>query len=184
MGELKALSKLKMAGKLHYWRGTIEIDEHELHAICDEIQAEHEQAVAATLGYEANPDGLPVGLTISDDGNLLNWRGENYVRQSTLSGGKLTADDVRETIDKHWHDLPAEYDMPEATALPEYSYDWQAIVDELNSRAERTCECIMCAYFENKSTCGAYCNYFDRELGDDYDGGCTWGVLSGCKAVS
>jgi hypothetical protein len=47
MAELKALSKLKMAGKLHYWRGTIEIDEHELHAICDEIQAEYDRAVAA-----------------------------------------------------------------------------------------------------------------------------------------
>lgn len=29
MGELRALSKFKMAGKLHYWRGTIEISEHE-----------------------------------------------------------------------------------------------------------------------------------------------------------
>ena len=48
--ELESLSKLKMAGKLKFWRGTIEIDEAELHAICDEIQAEHEQAVAATLG--------------------------------------------------------------------------------------------------------------------------------------
>lgn len=47
MAELEALSKLKMAGKLHYWRGTIEIDERELHAICDEIQAEHDEAVAA-----------------------------------------------------------------------------------------------------------------------------------------
>lgn len=26
-------------------------------------------------------DRLPAGLTVSDDGNLLNWRGENYVRQ-------------------------------------------------------------------------------------------------------
>ena len=60
---------------------------------------------------------------------------------------------------------------------------WESI-KAWNSRAERTCECIACAYFENKSTCGAYCNYFDRELGDDYDGGCTWGVLSGCKVVS
>lgn len=41
-----------------------------------------EQAIAATLGSELNPDGLPVGLTISDDGSLLNWRGENYVRQA------------------------------------------------------------------------------------------------------
>ena len=48
--ELESLSKLKMAGRLRYWRGTIEIPEDELHAICDEIQAEHEQAIAATLG--------------------------------------------------------------------------------------------------------------------------------------
>ena len=47
MGELNALSKLKQAGKLHYWRGTIEIDEYELHAICDEIQAEYDKVVAA-----------------------------------------------------------------------------------------------------------------------------------------
>ena len=45
MNEL--LSKLKMAGRLRFWRGTVEIDEHELHAICDEIQAEHDKAVAA-----------------------------------------------------------------------------------------------------------------------------------------
>lgn len=46
--------------------------------------------------------------------------------------GKLTAEQVRKTVEKHWHDLPAEYDMPEATALPEYSYNWHAIADELN----------------------------------------------------
>lgn len=62
-------------------------------------------------------------------------------------------------------------------------YVMRRICEIWNSRAERTCECIMCAYFENKSTCGAYCNYFDRELGDDYDGGCTWGVLSGARVV-
>lgn len=42
---------------------------------------------AATLGSgtcELNPDGLPIGLTISDDGTLLNWRGENYVRQDLV----------------------------------------------------------------------------------------------------
>lgn len=31
--------------------------------------------------FGRNIDGLPVGMTISDDGDLLNWRGENYVRQ-------------------------------------------------------------------------------------------------------
>jgi hypothetical protein len=55
-----------------------------------------EQAIAATLGSELNPDGLPVGLTVSEDGELLNWRGENYVRQSTLGSGTLTAEQVRE----------------------------------------------------------------------------------------
>ena len=39
-----------MAGRLRYWRRTIEIPETELHAICDEIQAEHDQAIVATLG--------------------------------------------------------------------------------------------------------------------------------------
>ena len=186
--ELQSLSKLKRAGRLRYWRGTIEMPESELHAICDEIQAEHdnavhalnkaagnwakadaelcekgdmamaratdelrksldfmriwisedahlgesaisrelekaeglrkldaiEQAIAATLGSEFNPDGLPVGLTISDDSNLLNWRGENYVKQSTLGSGTLTADDVLNAVYKH-------------------DARWQAIADELNA---------------------------------------------------
>ena len=45
--ELKSLSKLKTAGRLRYWRRTIEIPENELHAICGEIQAEHDNAVHA-----------------------------------------------------------------------------------------------------------------------------------------
>ena len=57
----------------------------------------------------------------------------------------LTAEQVRETVDKHWHDLSADYDMPEATALPEYSYDWQAIADELNAAVGGECE-ITCCY--------------------------------------
>lgn len=60
------------------------------------MNATPEQAIAATLGSELNPDGLPVGLTVSEDGELLNWRGENYVRQSTLGSGTLTAEQVRE----------------------------------------------------------------------------------------
>ena len=61
-------------------------------------------------------------------------------RIAELGSGTLTAEQVRETVEKHWHDLSADYDMPEATALPEYSYDWQAIADELNARGERTCK--------------------------------------------
>jgi hypothetical protein len=45
-----------------------------------------EQAIAATVG-ERNPDGLPIGLTISNDGNLLNWMGENYMRQDAATVG-------------------------------------------------------------------------------------------------
>lgn len=56
---------------------------------------------------------------------------------ATLGSGTLTAEQVRETVEKHWHDLPDEYDMPEATALPEYSYDWQAIADELSKKMRR-----------------------------------------------
>jgi len=53
------------------------------------------QAIAVTVG-ERNPDGLPIGLTISNDGNLLNWMGENYVRQdaATVCAGTCHDADV------------------------------------------------------------------------------------------
>ena len=86
-------------------------------------------------------------------------------------------DETKAFVREHWNSR-ADYHGYEQAAIEA----WESI-KAWNTRAERTCECIMCAYFENKSTCGAYCNYFDRELGDDYDGGCTWGVLSGCKVV-
>ena len=104
--------------------------------------------------------------------------------------GTLTAEQVRETVEKHWHDLSADYDMPEATALPEYSYDWQAIADELNARAERTCEeivrCRDCKHHESQGV-----SYSDKPLsvctaewceGSEHDnplvepnGFCAWG---------
>ena len=65
--DLQSLSKLKMAGKLHYWRGTVEIPETELHAICDEIQAEHDQAVTAALGRDAY-DAVAEEHVITADG--------------------------------------------------------------------------------------------------------------------
>ena len=66
--ELQSLSKLKIAGRLRYWRGTIEIPETELHAICDEIQAEHNQAIAAILGRIEEPDTIRNELA---DGGLI-----------------------------------------------------------------------------------------------------------------
>ena len=140
--ELQSLSKLKRAGRLRYWRGTIEMPETELcekgdmamaratdelrksldfmriwisedahlgeSAISRELEKAEglrkldaiEQAIAATLGSEFNPDGLPVGLTISDDSNLLNWRGENYVKQSTLGSGNADTDDALALLDE------------------------------------------------------------------------------------
>lgn len=84
---------------------------------------------------------------------------------ATLGSGTLTAEQVRETVEKHWRDLPDEYDMPEATALPKYSYDWQAIADELNTEEhgcvkERTCKTIPVEsgwdYVAGCSNCGEY----------------------------
>lgn len=85
--------------------------------------------------------------------------------------GTLRAEQVRKTVEKHWHDLPAEYDMPEATALPEYSYDWQAIADELNATlGGGECEMVTsgtpCEGNTDKTCtlCGAY------NIGEYYDG--------------
>lgn len=110
--------------------------------IADKIDAKHEQAVAATLGSEPPYDELI--RCLENDWNIsASWDGlrkfwcieltEEGVKLRDAVHGTLTAEQVREAHDKHWHDLPAEYDMPEAVALPEYSYDWQAIADELNA---------------------------------------------------
>jgi hypothetical protein len=52
--------------------------------LIDEYAERIAQVITATLRSELNSDKLPVGLTVSEDGKLLNWRGENYVKQSTL----------------------------------------------------------------------------------------------------
>jgi len=62
-----------------------------------------EQAIAVTVG-ERNPDGLPIGLTISNDGNLLNWIGENYVRQDAAKVGAGTCHYVPDETGFTWWD--------------------------------------------------------------------------------
>ena len=157
MTEMKSLSKLKKAGKFHYWCDTIEIPEIELHAICDEIQEEYDRAIAALnkaagrwakadallreLESGLNSDGLPNGLIISDDGNLLNWCGENYVKQSTLEGGTLTPEQVRELIAPHMHAKPT-FDFGRHGAV--WVTDFQAIADELNAELSGR-NCARCA---------------------------------------
>lgn len=89
---------------------------------------------AATMG-ERNPDGLPIGLTVSNDGNLLNWVGENYVRQdaATVGSGNLTAEQVREAIMSadRWRKPMGDTGMTN-THLIIRDDGWQAIADELN----------------------------------------------------
>ena len=72
-------------------------------------------------------------VTYEQAAEAWNTRTPEQAIAATLGGGKLTAEQVRETTERHWHDLSADYDMPEATALSEFSYDWQAIADELNA---------------------------------------------------
>lgn len=54
---------------------------------------------------------------------------------ATLGSGTLTAEQVREAIKANAY--------PETSTTFEFgSSSWQEIADELNSRAERTCECV------------------------------------------
>lgn len=116
------------------WIAACSSEQSELDGFTHKAQAygvTEAEAIAAwnTRAY-LNPDGLPTGLTISDDGNLLNWRGENYVRQL---GGTLTAEQVRKVLLYH---LPhREYYSVEQTDA------WQAIADKLNALlGSGTCE--------------------------------------------
>lgn len=88
--ELQSLSKLKKAGKLRYWRGTIEIPESDLHAICDEIQAEYENAIHAlnkAAGNWAKADAelrekgdMAMARATDELRNLLDERGVEYYK--------------------------------------------------------------------------------------------------------
>ena len=102
-----------------------------------------EQAIAATVGSELNPDGLPVGLMLSKDGMLLNWCGENYVKQGAFGSGTLTAEHVREAIERH------------VKFYEGGDYDEQAIADELNARVERTCKFVSSKGSDYPPVCSA-----------------------------
>ena len=159
--ELKTLSKLKKAGKLRYWRGTIEIPESELHAICDEIQAEHEQAIAATLEsdgeYEARMDALLCRLTNGKWSKsraysldfMVSCVDEEYEdayekERADLGSGTLTAEQVREAIMSadRWEKPMGNTGLTN-THLIIRDDGWQAIADELNAElGSGTCELI------------------------------------------
>ena len=160
--ELKTLSKLKKAGKLRYWRGTIEIPESELHAICDEIQAEHEQAIAATLEsdgeYEARMDALLCRLTNGKWSKsraysldfMVSCVDEEYEdayekERADLGSGTLTAEQVREAIMSadRWEKPMGNTGLTN-THLIIRDDGWQAIADELNAElGSGTCEWVL-----------------------------------------
>ena len=86
-----------------------------------------------------NEDGETLYMACLNDCNLT----PEQAIAATLGSGTLTAEQVRETVEKHWHDLPVEYGMLEATALPEFGYDWQGIADELNEIRNGACEIVV-----------------------------------------
>jgi hypothetical protein len=133
---------------------------------------------------ERNPDGLPIGLTVSNDGNLLNWVGENYVRQdaATVGRGNLTAEQVREAIMSadRWRKPMGDTGMTN-THLIIRDDGWQAIADELNAtvgagtcrdlaetppyRDKTEFKCSECGY-EYSAVGGFGCEYGDEPYFD------------------
>lgn len=143
----------------------------ELRRLLDERGVAHSDHYLSTTWRDGHGILHLAGEPMADGSLVVDMLTPEQAIAATLGSGTLTAEQVCETVEKHWHDLPAEYDMTEATALPEYSYDWQAIADELNaawnsradyhgyeqaaieswesikawnSRAERTCELHDC----------------------------------------
>ena len=117
--ELESLSKLKMAGRLRYWRGTIEIPEIELHAICDEIQAEYDRAVAA-----------------------MNKAAGNWAKADAELRNALDFMRIWISEDAHLGESAISREFEKAEGLRKLDAIEDAITGKLNSRAERTCENI------------------------------------------
>lgn len=139
--------------------GEIEIDEHAekeiyhtpAHIVFAEkhddgsLEFAGKRYIAATLESAGVDDALAL-LDEMNEQQRIEYADYSQLNDAIamLGSGTLTAEQVRETVEKHWHDLSADYDMPEATALPEYSYDWQAIADALNAELGRgTCEYVI-----------------------------------------
>ena len=154
MAELKGLSKLKKAGKLHFWRGTIEIDERELHAICDEIQAEYDMAVAA-----------------------MNKAAGNWAKADTELRKALDFMRIWISEDAHLGESVISCEFEKAEGLRKLDAIEDAIADELNSRVKPPCDggyCPLCGAIER--TCHIVKNSRKYVLSDGrelFDDGCS-----------
>ena len=155
--KLESLSKLKMAGRLHYWRGTIEIPETQLHAICDEIQAEYDNAVhalnkAAGNWAKADAELREKGKAMTDadyhgyeQAAIEAWENvKAWNTRAKLGSDALTAEQVRDAVMSadRWEKPMGDTGLTN-THLIIRDDGWQAIADELNERAERTCEYVV-----------------------------------------
>ena len=153
------------------------LDEHGVEHIDNDDERDYDEPRKTTWDYTLY--GLEMTVTATESVDCegtqfldMEWHHFFTPEQAiaaTFGGGKLTAEQVREIVEKHWHDLPAEYDMPESSALPEYSYDWQAIADDLNATLDSgECELIEVDSYSNAnevihvlecSACGETCEH-------------------------
>ena len=141
-----------------------------LRELLDERGVEHYDGTERTLwGYEQTGEDTGIYRFAASEisGGFLQFDMFRITPEqaiaATLGSGTMTVEKVKrinEVIEKHWHDLSTEYDMPEATALPEYSYDWQAIADELNETlGAGTCRDVCNSVSEfTCSACGFNCD--------------------------
>lgn len=121
--ELKSLSKLKTAGRLRYWRRTIEIPETELHAICDEIQAEYDNAV-----YALNKAA----------GNWAKADAELREKGGGAMSGNLTAEQVCKAIYNS-----SNYTTYDGARFHASGINMQTIANELNAALSGGwCKCV------------------------------------------
>ncbi len=141
--ELQSLSKLKTTGKLRYWRGTIEMPVSELHAICDEIQAEHDRAIAATLGNQIDADLRKaidfMRIWIVEDAHL----GESAISR----------------------------ELEKAEGLRKLDAIENAIATTLGGRGQMTTNRDMCSHYEPKDGVVAILREAARNLSDYHDAG-------------
>ena len=104
------------------------------------------------------------------DGHLAHIQSRSKVEaiaawNTRATGGTLTAEQVREAIEEN--------SWAETSSIREFNdSSWQAIADELNARAERTCECDSTLYwdmgfgdpyYEHELSCGHTIKAFDKE---------------------
>ena len=107
----------------------------ELRRLLDESGEKHSDVAGLTLWLKDgnHHNALAIERVDGSISLFLDYLTPRKAIEATICHKSVTPEQVRKIMCNHWHDLSAEYDMPEASALQEYSYDWHAIADELNA---------------------------------------------------